>query len=115
MALFILVVLGMSIASITGKTSKGEYSFAECLTESGTKMYGAYWCTHCNEQKQSFGEDAKYLKYIECSTLDGKGQTQVCIDAGITAYPTWKFGDGTKIEGFLPLEKLSQMSGCKLK
>jgi len=25
-----------------------ELALAECLTESGAKFYGAYWCPHCN-------------------------------------------------------------------
>jgi len=27
-------------------------TFAKCLTENGAKMYGAYWCTHCENQKK---------------------------------------------------------------
>ena len=30
-------------------------SFAQCLTSKGMKMYGAWWCPHCAEQKESFG------------------------------------------------------------
>jgi hypothetical protein len=35
-------------------------------------MYGAYWCTHCYDQKQVLGYEVtdKYLEYIEC---DKKG------------------------------------------
>src|SRR5690242_11019622 len=30
-------------------------AFAQALSASGTKMYGAFWCSHCNNQKALFG------------------------------------------------------------
>ena len=30
-------------------------------------MYGAFWCSHCFEQKQAFGAEAAHeLPYVEC-------------------------------------------------
>src|SRR5262249_35158147 len=37
------------------------------LAHTGAKMYGAYWCPHCMEQKSYFGTSASRLPYIECS------------------------------------------------
>ncbi|MDK2849537.1 MAG: hypothetical protein PWP03_81 [Candidatus Woesearchaeota archaeon] len=87
--------------------------FAQCLTDKGVKLYGAYWCPHCREQKEAFKEGLVNLTYIECSNPDGS-QTQACREAGIRAYPTWIFQDGKRIEGELSLQKISQLSGCKL-
>ncbi len=40
---------------------------AKRLKAAGAKMYGAFWCSHCFEQKQSFGKDAVAdLPYVEC-------------------------------------------------
>ena len=30
-------------------------------------MYGAFWCSHCHEQKEAFGSQAmKDFPYVEC-------------------------------------------------
>ena len=31
-------------------------ALAQCLTAKGVKMYGAYWCSHCQNQKKAFGD-----------------------------------------------------------
>ena len=88
--------------------------FAKCLQDKGEKFYGAFWCPHCQNQKELFGNSKKYLPYIECSTPDSNGQLQVCTDAKIQVYPTWKFHDGITQEGEVTLLELSQKSGCQL-
>ena len=62
--------------------------------------------------KRPFGTAAKALPYTECSTEDGKAQTQVCIDKGIKSYPTWQFKDGTLVTGVETFAELAQKSGC---
>jgi len=86
--------------------------FAKCLTSKGVKLYGASWCPHCTSQKAAFKESLKYLTYVECAASGG-GQTPACAEAQITAYPTWEFPDGQKIQGALPFEQISQYSGCE--
>lgn len=87
-------------------------TFAQCITDSGAKFYGAYWCPHCQAQKNAFGKSAKLLPYIECSTPDGKGQLDVCKQAGVTGYPTWIFADGTQASGEVPLKNLAEKTNC---
>ncbi len=89
-------------------------SFAQCLGDKGGTFYGAFWCPHCQNQKALFGKSEKLLPYVECSTPDGKGQLQVCIDNNITGYPTWEFADGERLTGEIPLGTLSEKSGCEL-
>jgi hypothetical protein len=37
------------------------------LREAGANMYGAFWCTHCYDQKQEFGQQAMAeFPYVEC-------------------------------------------------
>lgn len=112
----ILVVVILSIVLFVNNPKEvGEYdSFAKCLTDKGAILYGAYWCPHCNEQKEIFGEGVKYINYIECSLPNRGGQTQFCIQEGIRAYPTWEFNDGTKAEGKFSLKQLSEKTGCIL-
>lgn len=96
-------------------TLEPKAAFAQCLADKGAKFYGAFWCPHCQAQKKLFGSKAtKKLPYIECSTPDGKGQTQACKDAGITGYPTWKFADGTSQTGEMTFAQLAEKSGCAI-
>ena len=88
--------------------------FAQCLTDSGAKFYGAFWCPHCNDQKALFGSAVKHLPYIECSSPDGEQQLQKCIDANITGYPTWEFATGERQTGLVPLEELALKTNCSL-
>ena len=88
--------------------------FTQCLKYKGAVFYGAFWCPHCNNQKKLFGTAAKLLPYVECSTLDGKSQLQVCIDKKIDGYPTWEFADGSREGGEVSLEKLAEKTGCEL-
>lgn len=90
-------------------------NFAKCLTSKGFRMYGAWWCPHCAEQKESFGFAFQYVTYTECGI---EGQThsvnEQCKNAGIQHFPTWQFPDGHREEGVLPLPTLADKSGCKL-
>jgi hypothetical protein len=88
--------------------------FAKCLTKNGAKMYGAWWCTHCADQKKFFGFAFQYVNYIECSPPGQRTQNDVCKQVGLKGYPTWQFADGTRAEGALHLEALSEKTGCKL-
>lgn len=88
--------------------------FASCLKDKGVIFYGAFWCPHCQNQKKLFGSAAGKLPYVECSTPDGQGQTQVCKDKKIDGYPTWVFPDGSRQSGEVSLEDLSKKSSCLL-
>lgn len=86
-------------------------ALAKCLSEKGTKFYGAFWCGWCNRQKESFGEAAQYLPYVECSDEETREMTAPCKEAGISSFPTWEF-DGEKNSGFKSPEELAELSGC---
>ena len=110
----VLLPLIIYVLVASPKVSRGQYDqLAQCLTDKGTKMYGAYWCSHCVAQKKLFGNSFTKIKYIECSLPDGKTQTQVCQEAGINSYPTWEFGDGSRLEGQVSLEELASKAGCE--
>jgi thiol-disulfide isomerase/thioredoxin len=122
-----LLVLG-TIATVVVQSSgtsvpsgPGKYdAFAQCLKDKGAVFYGAFWCPHCQAQKKAFGSSAKLLPYVECSTADANGQTQICIDKKIQSYPTWELADGTRIPDDSPdgagvkLETLAAKTGCIL-
>jgi thiol-disulfide isomerase/thioredoxin len=92
----------------TGTSDDATLTLAECLTESGAKFYGAYWCPHCIDQKEMFGDAIDSAPYVECTE-----EEVACNAAGITGYPTWIFGDGTMTQGAQSLETLAELSGCE--
>jgi thiol-disulfide isomerase/thioredoxin len=98
-----------------GATGPGKYdTFAQCLAEKGAVFYGAFWCPHCQATKKLFGSSQKLLPYVECSTANGQGQLQVCIDKNVKSYPTWEFADGTRETGELSLQQLADKTQCVL-
>jgi thiol-disulfide isomerase/thioredoxin len=118
-ALVVLVVVGLSVGnskSDSPKVSRSELTtFAQCIAQSGAKFYGAYWCPHCQEQKQLFGGAQKDLPYVECAVVgDRQTQTPECKEAGVTSYPTWQFANGERATGKQTLEFLAQATGCQI-
>lgn len=111
-----IAVLIAAIVVITANSGgPGEYDeFAKCLADSGFKFYGAYWCPHCQDQKEMFGNSADELPYIECSLPKRAGQTTACIQAGITSYPTWELPSGKRLSGVIGIEELRSLSGCEI-
>ena len=81
---------------------------AKCLTENGAVMYGAYWCSHCNDQKGMFGDAVKFINYVECTE-----DQQACAEAGVQGYPTWIFADGSSVAGAQQLGTLAAATGCE--
>lgn len=113
--LIALIVAGVGSLSLANSRPGQLDSFAQCLKDEGVTFYGAFWCPHCQKTKGMFGRSAKLLPYVECSTADTKGQTQICIDEKITSYPTWTFaGTTTRLTGERTLSELAAMSGCQL-
>ena len=118
-ASLIMIIFSLALAILISSCSKSaQYSnldsFSKCLTDSGVKFYGAFWCPHCTNQKNMFGKSFENIDSTECSLPDKSGQTQVCKDAKILKYPTWEFKDGSRMQGELTLAQLSQKSGCSL-
>ncbi|MGK7901094.1 MAG: hypothetical protein AB4352_06715 [Hormoscilla sp.] len=93
-------------------SSPAKIALAQHLTQVGAKMYGAYWCHHCHQQKQMFGKQAiAAISYIECSPNGHwDRQAEVWQAAQIDAYPTWQI-KGQLYRGTQSLEKLADLSG----
>ena len=53
-AAIIIIMAVMLIINITKESDPGEYdTFAKCLTEKGSKIYGASWCSSCEAHLSS--------------------------------------------------------------
>jgi hypothetical protein len=85
-------------------------AFALCIADSGAVFYGAHWCPYCSEQKAMFGASSHLLPYLECFEPDTRKKRDRCQH--VRRYPTWAFGDGTRRNGVLSLEKLAALTDC---
>lgn len=112
-ALIVLVIGGLIGLLVVQAKKPGKYdSLAQCISDSGAKFYGAFWCPHCQATKAMFGKSAKKLPYIECSEPTGKGQLKVCTDAQVEGYPTWVFADGSRLTGERTFQELADKTNC---
>ncbi|MEA3248994.1 MAG: hypothetical protein U9Q03_01400 [Patescibacteria group bacterium] len=96
---------------------------ALCLSEVGTVLYGAYWCSACRYQKYQFAPYHEIINYVDCY-FDPEGEgildemkeecQEVELDGrGLEAFPTWVFDDGIFWEGTATFELLAELSGCE--
>ncbi len=115
----------MSCSSVSKQVSCGGQSedpridFAQCLVDTKATLYSIDYCPHCERQQELFGDKAwKILQpnVIDCGYLLGVlngEQAQICNDRKIFSYPSWVFGDGKKVTGYLDFEQLEEYSGCE--
>ena len=116
------IVIGLLIAAVfaaviyLGLRKRGNRldAFAKCLAAKPAKMYGAYWCPHCAEQKEMFESSFQYVPYVECGVPGSREEAPVCKEAGVKHFPTWQFADGERREGTQPLPVLATKTGCDL-
>lgn len=65
--------------TVTKVSTPEAMKLAEKLRNVDAKMYGAYWCSHCFNQKQELGIQAKeYYTYIECDKKGYNSQNSMC-------------------------------------
>jgi hypothetical protein len=113
----VLIVAAFGLAYYLSNRAQHKHdAFARCLSDRGVKMYGAYWCPHCQEQKEKFGASFEYVPYFECGIKgDLHGQSQVCKYENVKHYPTWQFPPtGERVERVFTLQELSDRTGCAL-
>lgn len=102
--------LGLPITTSSGES---EIGLAKHLTSIGAKMYGAYWCPYCYDQKQLFGKQAvAELTYIECAPDGANSQTALCQEQSenVQGFPAWEI-NGQFYAGVQTLERLGELSG----
>lgn len=109
-----VIVIGFAVSKQSVQVDPKVDTFAQCLTDRGIKMYGAWWCPHCKTQKELFGKSFEKIQYIECSEPGSNEMNQTCKDAKIEGYPTWEFKDGTRVSGQQTLEDLGKKADCSL-
>mmetsp|Transcript_41225 Transcript_41225/g.66051 ORF Transcript_41225/g.66051 Transcript_41225/m.66051 type:complete len:440 (-) Transcript_41225:423-1742(-) len=107
------LTLAYTPLSIEAKSTQYSRQVAAHLRATGAKMYGAFWCSHCIDQKETFGAGTE-IPYVECFPSGwekGTAMAPACAAANVTGFPTWVMGDGTRFEGERTLEELAKASG----
>jgi thiol-disulfide isomerase/thioredoxin len=74
----------------TPSASPTPESQAKHLTKIHSKMYGAYWCPHCQAQLTMFGKEAsQLLDLTECDASGKDAKPELCKKEKVMGYPTW--------------------------
>jgi len=113
-AAFLALLLLFCAALPACSADKKLDGFAKCLTDKKAAMYGVAWCPHCADQKELFGPSFQFVTYVDCAIPGTRTETDQCKALQIKHTPTWIFADGSRLEGTIQLDKLSQQTGCKL-
>ena len=110
-------------ARVKRKSTDQAIALAEYLSskECNAVMYGAFWCPHCQRQKEMFGREAwSKINYVECDSRGEGNKASVCLAKGVNGFPTWKIskrGIGGKndfdFSGEMPLLELAKRIGYK--
>jgi len=109
------LVLAYKAPTIESASTAYSRDLAAFLGEKGAKMYGAFWCSHCEDQKETFGAGAP-VPYVECFPDGWRRGTPLdaaCASAEITGFPTWVLADGTRFEGEKSLAELARAAGFR--
>ncbi len=104
-------IAGTGRIAVETVSGTAEIELAEYLAANDIKFYGAYWCSHCKEQKSLFGAvAASKLAYVECAADGENSQRQLCKDKNIQMFPTWVI-KGQLLPGTRDLKQLAELTG----
>lgn len=96
-----------------GEPQQDLVAFAQAIRDSGSRFFGAGWCSACTEQKELFEDGGKFLPFEEVTNPD-RSLNQLGIDENINVFPTWQFPDNTRAEGVLTLQELATRTGVAI-
>jgi uncharacterized membrane protein len=93
---------------------------SRAITAKGGRMFGAYWCSHCIDQKETLGREAMAapvgvapagsgIPYVECDADGANSEFYACKAEGIRGYPTWQVG-GKLFTGEKTLDELAEIA-----
>lgn len=94
---------------VRSKSSPAEVALARHLKAVGAACYTAWWCPHCQDQREQFGAEAIPLApFVQCSSKTGS-QLDVCKEKDVEGYPMWIIG-GEKYRGGRELSELANLT-----
>lgn len=111
--LIVLIVVALAFISVSrfiskttgyGVSEDEKLVVAQCIGWKNVSMYGSSSSEETTKQKEVFGADFKFIKYIAC-----EDNRDVC--ASLESIPAWKIND--KIDyGFKSFEELRNLTEC---
>lgn len=77
--------------AIIADSTDRSLQIARELKTMDSRMFGAYWCPHCFDQKETLGQEAfTIVDYIECGENGYNAQPKLCNSKKLPGYPTWE-------------------------
>ena len=100
---------GKTPPPILSSSSPRALGISRNLQSLNARMFGAYWCSHCYDQKERLGKEAMGdIPYIECSREGSQSQFALCKQRDVPGYPTWEI-NGNLYPGEKELDELEQI------
>ena len=104
--LIIVFIISISVIFINSKKHpETTDEVAKCIGKNSV-LYVQLGCPHCEEQKEIFGDNIKYINTIDCFF-----EREICSNEKITSIPTWKI-NGKFYTGVKSIEQLKETTGC---
>jgi len=95
--------------AITTTSSPEALQLADALKSLDASFYGAFWCSHCYDQKQTLGQQAMAkIPYVECSRDGLNANMALCKSKNVPGYPTWEIA-GQLYPGEQALDELQEI------
>ena len=100
-------------AKVRRESTPQAIELAKYLQRENIRLYAAYWCPHCRNQREMFGREAlQYVNYVECAPKGYGFDAKTCKAADLEGFPTWKDGKRKEIgSGEMTLESLAKATG----
>eukprot|EP00793_Prasinoderma_coloniale_P000584 PRCOL_00003732-RA len=97
---------------IDTESSPRALAIAERLAKADARFYGAFWCSHCKDQKLTLGRQAMAkVRYVECfpsGWKKGEPLAPECSAAGVKGFPWWVI-NGEVTSGEMSLDELENV------
>lgn len=103
--LIIVIVILLALFILNKPSPQTSEEVAKCIGENSV-LYVQLGCSHCEDQEEMFGENAKYIEIVDCFF-----EKDICIEKEIPATPTWII-NGEEYVGVQSISKLQEITGC---
>jgi len=101
--LIIVLVLIIALLILKKPASETEEGIAKCISGNSI-LYIQEGCSHCEIQKNLFGNYSDYLTIVDCTKNPEK-----CLE--ISATPTWIINQ-KQYRGVQSIQKLKELTSC---
>jgi len=96
---------------VRSTSSEAEKALARHLKTIGAACYTAWWCPHCQDQREKFGREATLLApFVECAEANRGRKPECRANKDIDGFPTWIIA-GKRFVGAQEMSKLAEVSG----